>query len=305
MRIDPRHLNAVRAIVEHGTFSRAADALGVSQPALSKSISLLERRLGARLFERSARGSTLTEAGQVVARHAAGLDMLLVRLQEEVAARSERRDGPLNIGATPSMMFGLVPEALTRTLAANPRLIVNIREDLDDALYPLLRRGDIDLLVTPLEDSQPVSADLVEIRFANEPVFVVLPAGHALSEAKRLRLADLRDEAWILPTAGGSFHRLAQALFIHAEVRWPQNAIGTNRLHVYPRLVIETGRVAIATAAQLLGAPDSIVAVPLAGAPRRPLGIKYRHGVKLPPAAEEFIGKLREVAADLGISHPD
>jgi DNA-binding transcriptional LysR family regulator len=299
MKIDPRHLNAVLAIVEHGTFSKAADALGVCQPALSKSISLLERRLGTKVFERSARGSTLTDAGRIVARRAESLDLLLTRVQEEIEAHARRLHGPLEIGATPSMMFGIVPEALARTAAAYPELVANIREGLDDELVPLLQRGEIDVLVGPVEGLHPAGADLDEIRLTEEPFVVGLPANHRLARKASVTLQDLTDEAWILPTPGSSFYRAIEAMFLVAGLSWPRNAITTNCLHMQERLIAKMGRIALLTPAHLMGKSREIATVALAGAPARGIGMKVRRNVRFGPATEEFVRQIRDVAQNL------
>jgi DNA-binding transcriptional LysR family regulator len=299
VKIDPKHLSLVLAVAEYGTFGRAAEAMGVCQPALSKSIALLERRLGTPLFDRGPRGSTLTDAGRIVARRAQGLEWLVARIQDEIKASTDRLDGPIEIGATPSMMLGLVPKALSLTLDCHPRLIVNITEGLDDALTPALQRGEIDLLVGPAAALHPVPPDLIEMSLAEEALFVALPPGHRFSGAEAICLEDLRDEAWVLPAPGSSFHRVVEALFLTSGIPWPTHVIGTNRLHIHETLVLRNGRIAILTATQLLGAATSLQAVSLKGAPRRALGVKRRKGVKLPPPAEIFAEKLQAVAAAL------
>ena len=84
MSIDPRRLLELRQIALLGSFSRAAAFLGMSQPGLSKNISVLERSVDARLVERSRHGSKLTEIGELLLRHADGLDALLSRASTEV-----------------------------------------------------------------------------------------------------------------------------------------------------------------------------------------------------------------------------
>ena len=309
MKVDPRHLAAVLAVVRHGTFSRAAEALGIGQPALSKSIALLERRLGTQLFDRTPRGSTLTAAGQIVALQAENLDFLLQRLPEQIAALREQLHGPLRIGATPSLMLGLVPQALVRMLHVYPGFTANIKEDLESVLEPALHRGEIDLLIAPLGVLAPPAADLVDLWIADEPIFVALPPGHRLARAAEVHLAELKDEAWVLPTEGGSFYDMVASLFVASGIPWPMNAIGTNRLHIHEELVAVNGRVAILSAAQLLGGVTTVRAVPLAGAPRRALGVRRRAGIGLHPAAAQFIEHLKEVAAGVetanAVQRPD
>jgi DNA-binding transcriptional LysR family regulator len=112
---------------------------------------LLERAIGAKVFERGARGSTLTPVGEIVARNARNVDCLLSRVHKEIQSHSVSVSGPITVGATPSMMLGLVPAALTRLSVEFPRMAVTLIEGLDGQLIPALERGEIDFLVGPLD----------------------------------------------------------------------------------------------------------------------------------------------------------
>ena len=297
MAIDPRHLRLVLAVVEHGTFNQASKALGISQPALSKNIGLLEQRLGTKIFERGARGVTLTDAGQVIARSASNVHHILERTREEIAANRKAMSGPIVVGATPSMMLGLVPEALSHLARLEPHFKITIREGLDDQLTPALLMGEIDLLVGPLASLRTATEEyeVSQIELAREPFCIGFAPSHRLASAVEVHLAELADESWILPTQGSSFHRTVEALFIAAGIAWPTDVIETNSLHAHERLVVMTGRVAIVTRAQLVSRRTDIRAVPLVGAPLRPIGVRRRHGIVLPPLADRFLEQLRQV----------
>lgn len=299
MGIDPRVLSLVLAIAEHGTFNRAAKALGISQPALSKKISLIERRLGAKLFERGARGSTLTEAGTVIVRSAHNLHNILERARKDIAAEPARPTGALVVGATPSMMLGLVPEALTRLAKQQQHLRITIVEGLDDQLTPALARGELDLLIGPLEPLHAAPDGLTQEKLADESFGVGLAPGHRLAGHKKLRLADLHEEPWILPTPGSSFHRTVEAMFMTAGLPWPSNFIQTNSLHTHEQLVLTTGRVALLTSAELVSRRTDIRVVSLEGAPVRTIGVRRQAGMLLPPLADRLLACLRILATKL------
>ena len=101
MDIDPRHLRILLAIAEQGSFTRAAVAQRISQPAMSSAIALLEKQLGVRVLERGRHGARLNEFGQLLIRHARGLHALLDQAKAEIDRKRLGYEGPLKIGGTP------------------------------------------------------------------------------------------------------------------------------------------------------------------------------------------------------------
>ena len=138
MVIDPRRLLELRHIAQLGSFSRAAAALGMSQPGLSKNVSALEHSVGARIFERSRKGSRLTEIGELLLRHSDGLDALLNRAASEVDERKKGRSGSLTIGVSPVATASLVPRAIAALLVETPNISTVIQEKADDDLIRAL-----------------------------------------------------------------------------------------------------------------------------------------------------------------------
>lgn len=299
MRVDPRHLRIALAIAEHGTFNKAATALGTSQPALSKSISQLERALGVRLFDRGKRGTTVTEAGRIVLEGASNIEHVLLRTQEAVRAHMQGLAGPLTIGATPSMVLGLLPQALADLARGHPRLAVTVIEGLDGALLPALRRGEIELLVGPLERPETGDADIVELPLARENFFVGVPHGHRLSGRSGFGVEELGDEAWILPSAGSSFHRVIEALFLAAGMGLPANAIRSNSLPFQEMLALSTGRLCFVTPAQLIGRVAPFEVIPLLHAPTRVIGIRHLVTLGNAPMLRALIESVRAAASGL------
>src|SRR6187549_2538364 len=118
--LDPRRVLTFREVARLGSFSRAADALALSQPAVSQQVAALERQLGARLLERGPGGLTLTAAGELLLEHA---DVVADRLElassqlEELVEHAARE---LRVGAFPSALATRVPRALARLTAEQP-----------------------------------------------------------------------------------------------------------------------------------------------------------------------------------------
>src|SRR5262252_6965864 len=99
--LDPKRLIDLLRVVEHGSYTRAAEARGVSQPALSNSIGGLERQLGLRLLNRDRRGITPTDYGALLVEHAKTLEALLSRASQELELKRSGLLGSLRIGMTP------------------------------------------------------------------------------------------------------------------------------------------------------------------------------------------------------------
>lgn len=299
--IDPRHLTLVLAVTRHGSFNRAADALGMSQPALSKSIALLERRIGAKVFERGPHGSILTPVGQVVALRGENLEHLLGRMHDDIDKASRQEAGSLVIGATPSTMPGLVPDAVIRLTRRFPSAKVTVVEGLDDHLAPLLDTGEIDVLVGPVNTLPQCEGPSTSLPVAEDHFFVTLPRGHPKAKASSLSVADLSGERWLLPNPGSSFHRAIEALFITAGIPWPRQALCTNSIAIHARMVASGGFVGIATSAQMIDRDHAIALVPLSGIQPRMLGLR-----KIARHAHSAMVKIFEeclilTAAELGL----
>ena len=145
--VDPKRLIELLRIADGGSFTRAAAALGVSQPALSNSMAVLERMLGVRVFERTRNGASLTEFGQLLAGHAAAIDSVLSRAASELEAKKRGLEGSLVVGASPVACIDIVPGAVARLKRETPNIVVSIEERADDELIAGLRSGQIDLVV--------------------------------------------------------------------------------------------------------------------------------------------------------------
>src|SRR5262245_48825256 len=148
MDVDPRHLRILLAIAEHGTFTRAAAAQRISQPAMSSAIARLEKQLGVRVLERGRHGADLNEFGRLLVRHARGLHALLGQAKAEIDLKRLGYEGPLKIGGTPVTLIELIPAAIERLTRGNPRISITVMEGVDEALLDKLRAGEIDGMVS-------------------------------------------------------------------------------------------------------------------------------------------------------------
>src|SRR5438093_11784394 len=133
--LELRHLIALKAIAEQGTFGRAATSLGYTQSAVSQQIAMLERIVGQRLIDRPGgpRPVSLTEAGELLLRHADAIAARLQAAQADLAALDAGDAGPLLVGTYQSVGMRILPNLLREFGAQWPQVEVLLRESADDA----------------------------------------------------------------------------------------------------------------------------------------------------------------------------
>jgi DNA-binding transcriptional LysR family regulator len=176
----------LRAVARTGSFSAAARELGCTQPAVSQQMKALETAAGTPLLVRGAREMRLTEAGDALVRHAAGILAGLTAAEEEVAAIAGLRAGRVRLTSFPSGSSTLVPGALADMRAHHPGTKVSLVEAEPPRSVDLLRAGDCDItlafryvdLPTPAEESWD---DLVVRPLLTDRLAAVVPSGHPLA----------------------------------------------------------------------------------------------------------------------------
>jgi molybdate transport repressor ModE-like protein len=183
--LELRHLIALKAIAEHGTFGRAAKELGYTQSAISQQIATLERIVGQRLIDRPGgpRPVSLTEAGELLLRHADAIAARLQAAQADLAALDAGDAGPLRIGTYQSVGAKVLPALLREFREQWPKVEITLRESADDQeLAALVERGELDLtfVVLPLGPGPYETAELFR-----DPYVLVVPAGSPLAGRDR------------------------------------------------------------------------------------------------------------------------
>jgi DNA-binding transcriptional LysR family regulator len=201
--IDAAGLRVMKAISDEGSFTGAALALGYSQPAISQMVRRLEQRTGTVLVERVGRNVRLTEAGQVLARHAVAVLSALDAAEEEVAAIAGLRAGRVRLMAFPSSSATLVPRALALVKQRFPDVQVTFTEAEPPESLAALKAGDCDLAVAFAYEGTDVGRgeedmDLfVTHKLLDDEVRLALPRSHPLADRESLELSALAQENWI------------------------------------------------------------------------------------------------------------
>ncbi|MFF8877732.1 MULTISPECIES: LysR family transcriptional regulator [Streptomyces] len=201
--IEARHLRVLRAVASTGSFSAAGRELGCTQPAVSQQMKALEASVGTPLLVRTGREMRLTQAGEALVRHAAGILAGLTAAEEEVAAIAGLRAGRVRLVSFPSGSSTLVPTALAALRAAHPGTRVFLEEAEPPRSVELLREGDCDVaLAFRYEGAAGVEEwdDLVVRPLLTDRLVALVPERHRLARTGAdgsVAIGELAREPWI------------------------------------------------------------------------------------------------------------
>ncbi|AWN49769.1 LysR family transcriptional regulator [Methylobacterium terrae] len=179
-----RALRTLQAIVRHGSFARAGEAIGLTQSAVSLQVKALEEEFAVQLFDRSHRRPALTEAGKIVLAKAEEVLALYDQIPE---ALSDERSlvGRLKVGAMPSVLSGLLPDALVALYRAHPRIRVHVAYGLSGELAHQIAAGELDVAVT-LEPTRPHPANLFWTPLYEDRFWLIAPAELGRQDPRKL-----------------------------------------------------------------------------------------------------------------------
>lgn len=293
--MDPelRHLRAFAAVAVHGGFTRAAERLHTTQPALTLLVRQLEASLGARLFDRNTRNVQLTATGAellpAVERLLADLDTTIGGVRDAVA----RASGRVIVAALPSIASSMLPAAIARAAAANPGVAIAVRDAVAGRIAAMVRTGEADLGVA----GRPEDEGLAFEKLLADRLVAACPRMHPLARRRRVAWADLGGEAFISMSRDSSVRRLVEQAFA---------SIGRRHEPAYEVVYLSS---AVSMAAAGLGiavVPSSALSAlnlrriavrPLVGpAVEREIGVLTSRARSLSPAASFFAAQLRGVA---------
>lgn len=193
-----RHINYFLAVAEHNSFTRAAAALHVSQPALSQQIKQLEETLGSQLFDRTGRTTRLTDAGEVYFRYARRALQDLEEGKRAIHDVSDLSRGSLRVAVTPTFTNYLIGPLVEAYHALHPNVTLTLREMSQERMEELLVDGELDLGIA-FEDVR--SPDIESQRLLVETLALVVGERHPLAGRRKIGLKALNNESLILLTS--------------------------------------------------------------------------------------------------------
>lgn len=196
--MDTRDLEYVVLVWKHGSIGKAAEALHITQPALTKAVRRVEAQLGVHLFERTPQGMRPTQAGELFLTRARKLRLDFDDALAEMRCMATGEQGVVRLGYSPTFPDELVVATCRRLMRERPAAKLRLRCRMAQELRGLLDAGEIDVAFIPLSPSERERD--VETLYEDRLVVVADP-DHPLSARRQLRLADLLGEEWILPEA--------------------------------------------------------------------------------------------------------
>lgn len=285
--VELRHFAALQAVASAGSFGRAAVRLGYTQSAVSQQIATLERIVGEQLVERPGgpRPVSLTEAGQLLLRHADSIVARLQAAQADLQAFQAGEAGTLRVGTFQSAGARVLPEIMRRFTAQWPLIEVMLEEHDDEEVAAALERGEIDVgfVLLPVGD-----APLETVELLRDPYVLVVAAGSPLAEGPP-SLSDVARQPLVGFRSGGASTEPIEAAFRSARLE-PHWAFRSNDNQTVQGLVAAGMGCAIVPLLTVDTGDPHIVTVDLRGAVEpRVVGIGRHRDRYASPAARAFI----------------
>jgi DNA-binding transcriptional LysR family regulator len=298
--LDLGRLRMLRELEAVGTVAATAAALGYTPSAVSQQLAVLEREAGTTLLVKAGRGVRLTDAGRLLARHAATLLAAAEEAEADLARAADTIAGTIRVAAFQTAMLHLVIPAVAAVRAAHPDVrVLMVEAEVEEAL-PALRRGGVDLLLVDEYDRLPRErhADLRRETLLREEVRLILPAGHPLARARRRpALAALRDEAWSTAQPGTGHHAMVLNACRALGDFEPQVHHTTNDLLVLLQLVRTIGAITLLPdLVQTAGDASVVARTPAEGAIHRDIHALTRRTGTGRPALVAFRQALADAA---------
>ena len=291
-------LKVLDEVARRGSLSAAAEALDYTQSAVSQQIAALEAETGMTLLQRHPRGVTLTAAGQTLVGHAEGILARLESAEAALGAIAGLRGGRLRMASFPTAGATLMPLAIASFRARHPDVELTLAEGEPEQIAPRLRAGEIDLALLFEFDDAPSGDELARVELLVDPLYLALPREHALASRRRLRLEDLRDEAWV-QTASASPCAREVVRSCHAAGFEPNVAFESDDYQTVQGLVAAAVGVALIPELALNpGAREDIAIRALSPRPPvRQVVAATPAGARLLPAAPAMLAELEAAAA--------
>ncbi|MCO1654097.1 LysR family transcriptional regulator [Pseudonocardia humida] len=281
--LDVRRLRVLVEIDRCGSFSAAATALGMSQPAASQHVAALEHAVGLALVERGSRPVALTEAGHALVRHARGVLLRIDAAEQELAEMAGRRSARLRLGGFPTALSTLVPHVLAEYGRLRPDVTLSVVGDHMQRLLPRLHAGELDLALIYDDPTAPAThpPGFDTVALFDDPFTAVVPPGHRLAQHTAVTLRELADDTWIGGTPTSTWFAIVRRA-CHAAGFEPRAPFSTDD-YVAVQAFVAAG-LGVAVIPSLAVGPTAHAVRALA-LPRP--GPSRRIGVALPPDAVE------------------
>jgi DNA-binding transcriptional LysR family regulator len=301
--MDLRQLRYFIAVYEHGGVSRAAAEIPISQPALTRSVQLLEDELGVSLFQRGARGVIPTSAGEKLYRHAHKILAACDHAEEDVRGADEQLSGEITIGVSALFTHSIMERVIGDFYEKHPRIKITVCQELLGDLLVGLERNDYELVLCNFPIQALPDAHTPEtLLILRSHIYV--SAGHPLAKASDVSWKSVAEASWVSFNQSQSKEAI-NALFLNQNLAPPQTPVLTNSLALIKSMILERGFVGMLPRQVMEAetAAGKAVQISLPGTPIiREAGLITLKDTKRSPLAELLSEDLRLACRDLGAS---
>ncbi|EPL03430.1 LysR family transcriptional regulator [Pseudomonas sp. CF161] len=294
-RLRLRQLRLMLALDEFGSLRRAAQEIGMTQPAATKMLHETENLLGVELFERLSRGMRATPFGETVIYYARMVFAELSGMREELVSLESGNLGRVTIGAIPALASGLLTRTIATLKKSHPRLSMSIQVDTSDVLVQALLQDQLDIVLGRI----PAGARAEELLFdslGEEALCVIAGAQNPLAQSTRLSWAELQHETWVLQQHPSPMRSIINQVFHNARVDIPSSIVETTSIMTLLSLVQQTDMIGVTPVSVVEDYPgrDLLAVLPISFEARLPpFGlITRRHRIQS-SAMQAFMHSVR------------
>jgi DNA-binding transcriptional LysR family regulator len=301
LRMKLHDLHVLMAVVQAGSMSKASALLHTTQPAISRSVAELERAVGVRLLDRSVRGVKPTEYGRALLDGGAAAFDDLRQAMQKIEFLADPTAGEVRIGSTTFLAASFVSALVDRLSRRYPRMVFHLVTGYVETLHRELSERNVDLLI--VRSFRPIADERLDFEFLFDDSYVVVAgAQNRWVQRRRIELAELVNESWVLPPPRSVIGSIVMEAFRASGLDYPRATVITDSPHMRISL-LATGRFVTVFPASALRFPTrrtelKVLPVELPMA-RQPNGIVTLKNRALSPVAQLFIDSAREVAKPL------
>lgn len=297
------HLRVVLEVARQESISRAATALHLAQPAVTKKLREVESLLGTPLFDRLPRAVVPNGFGRIVLPHIESLFAELNRIGDDLMAARAGLAGALAIGGTMTVLPHILPQSLMLFAKSRQDVVVRVIEGTIDQMARALSQNEVDLVLGRVLGTSERYNFTQEVIF-EDPFVPVVGAKHVLAKSK-LPIKGLSNYGWIVPPEGSSAREPLERYMLRNDIRSRRRTIETVSFQVTMSLLEESDMIAVLPRhLALLGERKRVLKIvgPEIGEGSLPVGLTYRSDRPLPPLALSLAKAFRETIAALALT---
>ena len=291
--MDLGQLEAYLQVAEHRNFSRAAEALGLTQPSVTARIQALERDLRESLFERNGRGVRLTEVGEAFLPHVQRVLKALHDGKDAVQSLRKLELGTLRLGAAPTISTYVLPALLKEFSSRYPGLDVSVRTDYSQQIVQMVLADEVQMGL----ERGTTHPEVETVPLYSDDVILVTAADDAFAEQGAVDIKDIATRRLIMFNRGSSYYALVDNALREAGVP-VSPAMELDNMEATKKMVEEGLGIAllprVAVAQEIDRGELREIEIRKMAMPRREVALIYRRGRPLSRAAEAFIKLLEE-----------